>query len=109
MNQTRPALWVGDRVSFDGDEHVVVGLAGTSVRLRADSGTDQVVLAGHLMAAADFADRHLQRVQAIRRDLPRSGCRRRGDRLAALATTRRRGRGPATAVRRRDRPSSRPA
>jgi hypothetical protein len=35
--------------------HLVVGLAGTSVRLRADAGGEQVVLAGHLMAAADFA------------------------------------------------------
>jgi len=31
-----------------------VGLAGTAVRLRADSGGEQVVLAGHLMAAPDF-------------------------------------------------------
>ena len=29
-------------------------MSGTSVRLRADSGVQQVVLAGHLMAAADF-------------------------------------------------------
>jgi hypothetical protein len=42
-------------VVFDADEHLVVGLAGTSVRLRADSGIEQVVLAGHLMAAVDFA------------------------------------------------------
>ncbi|WP_234392920.1 hypothetical protein [Amycolatopsis sp. AA4] len=33
----------------------MVGLAGTSVRLRTDAGGEQVVLAGHLMAAADFA------------------------------------------------------
>jgi hypothetical protein len=43
------------RVAFDGDQHQVVGLAGTSVRLHADTGAEQVVLAGHLMAAADFA------------------------------------------------------
>jgi len=48
-------LRVGDRVAFEGDEHLVVGLAGTQVRLRADAGGEQVVLAGHLMAAADFA------------------------------------------------------
>jgi len=54
MGLARPVLRVGDRVVFDGDEHQVVGLSGTSVRLRADSGVQQVVLAGHLMAAADF-------------------------------------------------------
>ncbi|MFE2754009.1 hypothetical protein ACFXGA_18625, partial [Actinosynnema sp. NPDC059335] len=51
----RPVLRMGDRVVFDGEEHVVAGLAGTSVRLRSDSGGHQVVLAGHLMGAADFA------------------------------------------------------
>jgi transposase InsO family protein len=55
MTTARPALHLGDRVVFDGDEHQVVGLAGTSVRLRTDAGAEQVVLAGHLMAAADFA------------------------------------------------------
>ncbi|WP_063047729.1 Mu transposase C-terminal domain-containing protein [Nocardia pseudovaccinii] len=54
MGVRRPVLRVGDRVVFDGDEHVVVGLSGTSVRLRADSGAEQVVLAAHLMAAMDF-------------------------------------------------------
>jgi len=54
MGLARPVLHVGDRVIFDGDEHQVVGLSGTLVRLRADSGVQQVVLAGHLMAAADF-------------------------------------------------------
>ncbi|MFI6779295.1 Mu transposase C-terminal domain-containing protein [Nocardia sp. NPDC050412] len=54
MGVRRSVLRVGDRVVFDGDEHVVVGLAGTSVRLRADSGAHQVVLAAHLMAAMDF-------------------------------------------------------
>lgn len=51
----RQVLRAGDRVAFDGEEHVIVGLAGTSVRLRADSGGHQVVLATHLMGAADFA------------------------------------------------------
>ena len=46
MGLARPVLHVGDRVVFDGDEHQVVGLSGTSVRLRADSGVQQVVLAG---------------------------------------------------------------
>ena len=55
MGLARPVLHVGDRVIFDGDEHQVVGLSGTLVRLRADSGVQQVMLAGHLMAAADFA------------------------------------------------------
>lgn len=54
MGLTRSVLRVGDRVVFDGDEHVVVGLSGTSVRLRADSGVEQVVLAAYLMAAVDF-------------------------------------------------------
>ncbi|WP_211346719.1 Mu transposase C-terminal domain-containing protein [Actinokineospora cianjurensis] len=54
MSVGRPVLAVGDRVGFDGGEHQVVGLAGTSVRLRDESGGEQVVLAGHLMAAADF-------------------------------------------------------
>lgn len=55
MTDARPVLHLGDRIGFDGDEHMVVGLAGTSVRLRTDAGGEQVVLAGHLMAAADFA------------------------------------------------------
>jgi putative transposase len=55
MGMARPVVRVGDRVVFDADEHVVVGLSGTSVRLRSDSGVEQVVLAGHLMAAVDFA------------------------------------------------------
>lgn len=52
---TRAALQVGDRIAFDDDEHHVVAVAGTSVRLRAESGGEQVVLAGHLMAAPEFA------------------------------------------------------
>ncbi|MDW5324463.1 Mu transposase C-terminal domain-containing protein [Plantactinospora sp. KLBMP9567] len=42
-------------MSFDGGEHQVVAVAGTSVRLRAQAGTEQVVLASFLMAAPDFA------------------------------------------------------
>ena len=55
MGMARPVVRVGDRVVFDADEHLVVGLSGTSVRLRSDSGIEQVVLAGHLLAAIDFA------------------------------------------------------
>jgi putative transposase len=45
----------GDWVTYDGGDHQVVALAGTSVRLRSQSGADSVVLASHLMAAPDFA------------------------------------------------------
>lgn len=55
MADTRAVLKPGDLVRFDGDEHLVTGLAGTSVRLRSESGNNQVVLAGYLMAAPDFA------------------------------------------------------
>src|SRR5262249_47351250 len=53
-----PALGVlrpGDWVSFDGDDHQVVAVAGPSVRLRSAAGVEQVVLAAHLMASPDFA------------------------------------------------------
>ncbi|MCS7484602.1 hypothetical protein ACFFQW_46065 [Umezawaea endophytica] len=46
---------MGDRVGSDWDEHVMVGLANTTVRLRPDIGFEQVALAGHLMLAPDFA------------------------------------------------------
>jgi transposase InsO family protein len=45
----------GDWVRFDDGEHQVVGLAGTSVRLRSHDGAEQVVLGTHLMAASGFA------------------------------------------------------
>jgi hypothetical protein len=51
----RAVLRPGDWVSFDGDEHQVLALAGTSVRLRTQGGAEQVVLASYLMAAPDFA------------------------------------------------------
>ena len=44
----------GDLVRYDGADHVVVALAGTSVRLRSDDGSELVVLAGHLMACPEF-------------------------------------------------------
>jgi putative transposase len=45
----------GDWVIFDGGEHQVVALAGTSVRLRSGDGIEQVVLGTHLMSAPGFA------------------------------------------------------
>ncbi|MGK5545485.1 Mu transposase C-terminal domain-containing protein [Streptomyces sp. URMC 127] len=45
----------GDWVTFDGDDHQVVALAGTAVRLRSAGGAESVVLASYLMAAPDFA------------------------------------------------------
>ncbi|BBZ57008.1 DDE-type integrase/transposase/recombinase [Mycolicibacterium phocaicum] len=52
---TRPAvLRPGDRVVFDGGEHQVLGLVGTSVRLRSDDGVEQVVLVSHLLSCPDF-------------------------------------------------------
>jgi transposase InsO family protein len=52
---SRTVLRPGDWVSFDSGEHQVLGFAGTSVRLRAQDGSEQVVLASYLMAAPDFA------------------------------------------------------
>jgi hypothetical protein len=37
----------GDWVIFDGGEHEVVALAGTSLRLRSSGGTEQVVLGSY--------------------------------------------------------------
>jgi putative transposase len=47
---SRAVLRPGDGVSFDGGEHQVLALTGTSVRLRAQDGGEQVVLASYLMA-----------------------------------------------------------
>ena len=44
----------GDRVRYDGADHVAVALAGTSVRLRSDDGAELVVLASHPMACPEF-------------------------------------------------------
>jgi putative transposase len=41
-------------VQFNGDDHQVVGLNGTAVRLRSSAGTEQVLLSGCLMAAPEF-------------------------------------------------------
>ncbi len=45
----------GDRVRFDGADHQVVALSGTSVRLRSDDGPESVVLVAYLMACPEFA------------------------------------------------------
>ena len=52
--RTAAVLRPGDRVRYDGADHVVVALAGTSVRLRSGAGSELVVLAGHLMACPEF-------------------------------------------------------
>jgi hypothetical protein len=52
---TVAVLRPGDWVLYDGSEHQVLALAGTSVRLRTVDGADSVVLAGHLMASPGFA------------------------------------------------------
>ena len=52
---TLGVLRVGDRVVFAGEEHTVVALAGTSVRLVAVSGQHSVVLLPYLLSAGDFA------------------------------------------------------
>jgi hypothetical protein len=44
----------GDQVLFDGGEHQVVALAGTSVRLRSPDGAEQVVLGTRMMASPGF-------------------------------------------------------
>ncbi|WP_433521557.1 integrase [Nocardia pseudovaccinii] len=54
MGQWQLVLRPGDWVHFDGGEHQVVAIAGTSVRLRSSGGDQMVVLATHLMSAADF-------------------------------------------------------
>ena len=45
----------GDWVAYDGGEHQVVALAGSSVRLRSDDDGESVVLAAYLMASPEFA------------------------------------------------------
>jgi putative transposase len=56
VTPTRSAvLRPGDLVRYDGADHQVVALAGTSVRLRSDDGADSVVLVAYLMASPEFA------------------------------------------------------
>jgi putative transposase len=45
----------GDWVRYDGGEHQVIALAGTSVRLRSDNGAESVVLVAYLLASPEFA------------------------------------------------------
>jgi hypothetical protein len=53
---TRAAvLRPGDWVAYDGGEHQVIALAGTSVRLRSGDGAESVVLVAYLMASPEFA------------------------------------------------------
>lgn len=53
---TRPRLLsLGDRVRYDGREHTVAALYGTSVRLVDDAQAAGVVLLGHLLASDGFA------------------------------------------------------
>ncbi|MFE0272175.1 Mu transposase C-terminal domain-containing protein [Streptomyces sp. NPDC058992] len=53
---TRPKLLsLGDRVRYDGREHIVAALHGTSVRLVDDAQAASVVLLGHLLASEGFA------------------------------------------------------
>ena len=47
-------LRVGDTVIFDGSEHRVVAMSGTSVRLAGPGGTPAVVLLSHLVASEGF-------------------------------------------------------
>jgi len=54
MASRTAVLRPGDLVRYDGADHQVVALAGTSVRLRCDDGSDSVVLAAYLMACPDF-------------------------------------------------------
>jgi len=52
----RPKLLsLGDRVRYDGREHTVAALHGTSVRLVDDAQAASVVLLGHLLASEGFA------------------------------------------------------
>ncbi|WP_256362232.1 hypothetical protein [Streptomyces sp. TRM70350] len=52
---TRPRLLsLGDRVRYDGREHTVAALHGTSVRLADDAQAASVVLLGHMLASEGF-------------------------------------------------------
>jgi len=48
------ALWVGDRIGFDGQVHTVVGLSGTIVRLADADGQTWVIHLPHLLADPTF-------------------------------------------------------
>lgn len=56
MSTARAAvLRPGDWVSFDGADHQVVALVGTSVRLRSTDGDESIVLVSYLLASPTFA------------------------------------------------------
>ena len=55
MTLSTAVLRPGDWVHYDGSEHQVLALAGTSVRLRTVDGAESVVLAGYLTASPGFA------------------------------------------------------
>src|SRR5664280_1761577 len=55
VNASASVLQVGDWVHVDGEDHQVVALSGTSVRLLSASGAASVVLASFLLGALDFA------------------------------------------------------
>jgi transposase InsO family protein len=56
MDASRPAvLRPGDWVSYDGRDHEVVALTGTTVRLRSNESVESVVLASYLLASPTFA------------------------------------------------------
>jgi len=44
----------GDLVRYDGGDHQVIALAGTSVRLRSEHGAESVVLLAYQMASREF-------------------------------------------------------
>lgn len=48
-------LRIGDMVIFDGSEHRVAGISGTSVRLAGSDGAPAVVLLSHLVSSEGFA------------------------------------------------------
>ena len=45
----------GDLVHYDGADHQVIALAGTSVWLRSEHGAESVVLLAYQMASPEFA------------------------------------------------------
>lgn len=68
----RPMLLsLGDRVRYDGREHTVAALHGTSVRLVDDAQAPAVVLLGHLLASDGFAV--VSNVGPSRPPLPQEG------------------------------------
>lgn len=54
MLGARAVLRIGDQVLFEGGEHTVAALAGTSIRLASPSGQARVVLLAHLLSSPGF-------------------------------------------------------